>query len=163
MLGGTWTLLIAFFLFNAASASYRQEQFEDSLRRVNVGTLMTRDLVSVPVDMEVESLIGSYVLPMRARSFVVERDGRPIGVVSLADLRRVPRDQWRSRRVGDVMLSLEKVPALQPNDDARRGMDVLSRTESGEAPVMDDGRVVGLFERDVVFEYLRMRDELGLR
>ena len=61
------------------------------------------------------------------------------------------------------MLSLEKVPALQPNDDARRGMDVLSRTESGEAPVMDDGRVVGLFERDVVFEYLRMRDELGLR
>jgi len=163
VLGGTWTLLIAFFLFNAASASYRQEQFEDSLRRVNVGTLMTRDLVSVPVDMEVESLIGSYVLPMRARSFVVERDGRPIGVVSLADLRRVPRDQWRSRRVGDVMLSLEKVPALQPNDDARRGMDVLSRTESGEAPVMDDGRVVGLFERDVVFEYLRMRDELGLR
>lgn len=163
VLGGTWTILIAFFLFNAASASYRQEQFEDSLRRVNVGTLMTRDLVSVPVDMEIESLISAYVMPMRARSFVVERDGRPVGVVSLADLRRVPRDQWRNHRVGEVMMPLEKVPALQPNDDARRGMDVLSRTDSGEAPVMDDGRVVGLFERDVVFEYLRMREELGLR
>lgn len=163
VLGGTWTILIAFFLFNAASASYRQEQFEDSLRRVNVGTLMTRDLVSVPVEMEIESLIASYVMPMRARSFVVERDGRPVGVVSLAGLRRVPRDQWRNRRVGEVMMPLEKVPALQPNDDARRGMDVLSRTDSGEAPVMDDGRVVGLFERDVVFEYLRMREELGLR
>jgi Zn-dependent protease len=161
--GGTWTMLIAFFLFNAASAAYRQEQFEDSLRRVNVGTLMTRELVAVPSDLPVESLISAYVIPLRARSFIVERDGRAVGVVSLADLRRVARDEWRARRVADVMTSLDKVPALQPNDDARRGMDVLSRSESGEAPVMDDGRVVGLFERDVVFEYLRMREELGLR
>ena len=161
--GGTWTMLIAFFLFNAASAAYRQEQFEDSLRRVNVGTLMTRELIAVPSDLPVESLISAYVIPLRARSFIVERDGRAVGVVSLADLRRVARDEWRARRVADVMTSLDKVPALQPNDDARRGMDVLSRSESGEAPVMDDGRVVGLFERDVVFEYLRMREELGLR
>ena len=161
--GGTWTILIAFFLFNAASASYRQEQFEDSLRRVNVGTLMTRDLIAVPADMPVESLVSAYVVPLRARSFVVEREGRAVGVVSLADLRRVARGEWRSRRVSDVMMSLEAVPALQPGDDARRGMDVLSRSESGEAPVMDDGRVVGLFERDVVYEYLRMREELGLR
>ena len=162
-LGGAWTMMIAFFLFNAASASYRQEQFEDSLRRVHVGTLMTRDLVSVPFDMAVESLVSSYVIPMRARSFLVERDGRVVGVVSLGDLRRLAREEWRLRRVGDVMTPLERVPALQPNDDARRGMDVLSRSDSGEAPVVDDGRVVGLFERDVVFEYLRMREELGLR
>jgi Zn-dependent protease/predicted transcriptional regulator len=162
-LSASWTFLIAFFLFNAATASYRQERIEDSLRRVNVGSLMTRDLVSIPAEMPVESLVTAYVMPMRARSFVVERDGRPIGVVSLADLRRLARDEWRSRRVGDVMTPLDRVPALQPSDDARRGMDVLVRTDSGEAPVMDDGRLVGLFERDVVFEYLRMREELGLR
>ena len=102
-------------------------------------------------------------MPMRARSFLVERDGRPVGVVSLADLRRLPREDWHTRRVSDVMMPLDRVPALQPSDDARRGMDVLSRTDSGEAPVVDDGRVVGVFERDVVFEYLRMREELGLR
>lgn len=160
--GGLWLILIAYFLFNAATASYRQEVYDDSLRRVSVASLMTRDLASVPPDLAVSALVQMYVLPMRGRAFPVQDDSRFLGVVSVGDVRRVPQAEWPTRRVGDVMTPVARLDALAPTDDAHRGLERLMRSEAAQLPVMEDGRVVGLFERDVVLDYLRMRDELGV-
>ncbi len=160
--GGTWTMLIAFFLFNAASASFRQEQFDDSLRRISVASLMTRELAPVPSGLPVQGLVNMYVLPMRGRAFPVEDDGKLVGIVSVADVRRMPRDAWPLHRVAEIMTPIGGVEALRPEDDAQRGLERLLRNDLAQLPVTEDGRIVGLFERDVVFEYLRMREELGL-
>lgn len=160
--GGTWTILIAFFLFNAASQSYRQEQFEDSLRTATVASLMARDVAHVPEQLALEELVSMYVMPLRARSFLVDREGVPTGVVSVEDLRRVPRPEWVVRRVRDVMIPIEQLPTLAPAQDARTGLETLMGANVPSAIVMDDGRIAGLFERDAVWEYLRMRDELGV-
>lgn len=162
LFAGLWTAMIAFFLFNAASASYRQEQLDEALRRVTVGSLMTRDLAPVPPDLPVQGLVNMYVLPMRGRAFPVERDGLPVGVVSVHDVRRLPRAEWPQHRVAEIMSPLEGVLPLRPDDDAQRGLERMLRGEMPHLPVVEDGRLVGLFERDVVFEYLRMREELGL-
>jgi Zn-dependent protease/CBS domain-containing protein len=159
---GTWTMLIAFFLFNAASASYRQEQFDDSLRRVSVASLMTRELATVPSDLPVQGLVNMYVLPMRGRAFPVEQSGAFVGVVSVADVRRIPRAEWPLHRVAEIMTPLQRVESLRPDDDAQRGLERLLRGDLAQLPVVQDGQIVGLFERDVVFDYLRMREELGL-
>ena len=160
--GGTWTILIAFFLFNAASASYRQEQYDDSLRRMNVGGLMTRELAPVPPDLPVQGLVNMYVLPMRGRAFPVEANGELVGIVSVADVRRMPRAEWPVHRVAEIMTPLGGTEPLRPEDDAQRALERLLRNDLAQLPVMEDGRVVGLFEREVVFDYLRMRQELGL-
>lgn len=162
-ISGGWSLLIAFFLFNAASASYRQELFDQSLRDVNVGTLMTRDPTPVPPDLPVAALVATYVLPMRGRAFPVERDGRLLGVVSVGDVRRLPQREWSRRVVSDVMTPVERAAPLSPSDDAQRGLERLMRVDATTLPVVADGQTVGLFERDVIFEYLRMRQELGLQ
>lgn len=159
---GTWTMLIAFFLFNAASASYRQEQFDDSLRRVSVASLMTRDLATVPSDLPVQGLVNMYVLPMRGRAFPVEQFGTYVGLVSVADVRRMPRAEWPQHRVAEIMTPLQRIEALRPDDDAQRGLERLLRSDLAQLPVVLDGQIVGLLERDVVFNYLRMREELGL-
>ncbi len=161
-LGGVWSIFIAFFLFNAASASYRQEQFDDSLRRVTVASLMTRELAPVPPDLPVQGLVNMYVLPMRGRAFPVEDDGRLVGIVSVADVRRIPREAWPLHRVAEIMTPIQSVEPLRPEDDAQRGLDRLLRNDLAQLPVVEDGSVVGLFEREVVFDYLRMREELGL-
>lgn len=162
LFAGLWTAMIAFFLFNAASASYRQEQFDESLRRVTVGSLMTRELAPVPPDLPVQGLVNMYVLPMRGKAFPVERDGAPVGIVSVSDVRRVPRSAWPQHRVAEIMTPIEGVEPLRPEDDAQRGLERMLRNEMAHLPVVENGRIVGLFERDVVFDYLRMREELGL-
>jgi Zn-dependent protease len=158
---GMWSILVAIFLYNAATASYRHEAFDDALRRTNVGSLMTRDLAFVPADLPLSSLVSTYVLPMRGRAFPVERLGELVGLVSIADVRRVPREQWQSRRVAEVMSKLEG-DTLAPSDDAAQGWAALLRNGAAEIPVMEDGRLVGLLEREVVINYLRMRETLGL-
>ncbi len=162
LVAGMWSMLIAFFLFNAASASYRQESFDSSLRRVQVGGLMTREPASVPDDLPLASLVSTYILPMRGRAFAVERNGELIGIVSLDHVRQVPQAEWPRRRVGEVMTPLKGLDRLNPEDDARRAFERLMQGETAQLPVFDDGDLVGLFERDVVLGYLRIREELGL-
>lgn len=160
--GGSWSMLIAFFLYNAATASYQQEVFGESLRRLDVGTLMTRELTSVPPDLPIDALVATYVLPLRGRAFPVVADGRLVGLISVANVRRLPQEEWPRRRVSDVMTPLERLEPLSPSDDARRGLERLLRDDVSHVPVVAGGEIVGLFERDAVFEYLRMREELGL-
>jgi CBS domain-containing protein len=157
-----WSILIAIFLYNAATASYRQESFEDVLRRINVGSLMTRDLAYVPADLPISALVSTYVLPRRGRAFPVERFGDLVGLVSIQTLRRMPRDEWQRRRVSDVMTSLDGVETIAPSDDGARGWTALLRNGAAEIPVLENGKLVGLLERDVVIDYLRMRETLGL-
>lgn len=159
---GSWSMLIAFFLFNAASASYQQEVFGESLRRLDVGTLMTRAPATVPPDLPIDALVATYVLPLRGRAFPVVVDGRLLGVISVADVRRLPQEEWPRRRVSDLMTPLERLEPLAPSDDARRGLERLLRDDVSLVPVVAGGEIVGLFEREAVFEYLRMREELGL-
>ncbi len=159
---GTWTMLIAFFLFNAASASYRQEQFDESLRRVDVASLMTRDLIPVPPELPVQGFVNMYVIPMRGRAFPVESMGAVQGIVSARDVRRLPPAEWPLRRVADIMSPLDRARPLRPQDDAQLGLERLLRDDLAHLPVVEDGKLLGLLERDVVYGYLRMREELGL-
>jgi Zn-dependent protease len=161
-INGMWSILIAIFLYNAATGYQRQESFEEALRGINVGTLMTRDLAYVPADLPLSSLVSTYVLPMRGRAFPVERSGDLVGLVSIGAVRRMPREQWQTRRVAEVMTSLEGRETLAPSDDGARGWTALLRNGTTEIPVLENGRLVGLLERDVVIDYLRMRQTLGL-
>ena len=162
LISGMWSMLIAFFLYNAASASYQQESFDASLRRLNVASLMTREPTGVPVDLPLAALVSTYILPLRGRAFPVELAGELLGIVSVEHVRRVPQDEWPRRRVGEVMTPVARLEPLKPEDDARRAFERLMRGEAAQLPVFEDGRLVGLFERDVIFGYLRMREELGL-
>lgn len=159
---GTWSMLIAFFLYNAATASYRQEAFDDSLRRVQVRTLMTPAAPTVPADLPLSTFVSTYALPLRGRSFLAERGGWPVGIITVADVRRVPRDTWERRRVAEVAVPLDRVPAVSPDDDARTAFERLGRGELAALPVTDGGLVVGIFERDAIAHYLQMREELGV-
>jgi len=162
LIGGMWSILVAIFLYNAAVASYRQETFDDTLRQVDVGSLMTRDLHAVPSDLPIATLVATYVLPLRGRAFPVERAGETVGIVSVEDARRVPREQWPLTPVADVMSPVSSAQAVSPSDSAASGWSILARSGATHLPVIENGRLVGVLERQVLVDYLRMREELGL-
>ncbi|MEV0787840.1 CBS domain-containing protein [Kribbella sp. NPDC050459] len=101
---------------------------------------------------------------------VVDRHGRPIGIVSEADLvedenllsDRVPVTVVRlpgprpPRRVGEVMTQL--VVTVEPDEELEAAIDLMRSTMVKSLPVVEHDRVIGMISRSDVIHLLAARD-----
>jgi CBS domain-containing protein len=56
--------------------------------------------------------------------------------------------------VGDVMKPIQVISALKPEDDAFEALRLLGERNVGQAPVVQDGRIVGLVRREDIVRWL---------
>jgi Zn-dependent protease/predicted transcriptional regulator len=159
--GGLWMGLIAYFLYGAATQTLQQEQVVRAVTGAHVAQLMTSDYVAVPPGTRVATLVRDHVLPHNLRAIPIVDDGRFVGLVTIADLRKVEQDQWPTTAVESVMTPASELASVAPNDDLAVALDRFD----GNAPllpVVTDGRIVGLLFRESVGGYVRMREMLGV-
>jgi Zn-dependent protease/CBS domain-containing protein len=153
--GGIWFAFIGWFLVQAARASYQELQLRDLLRGVEADDVMAGNLLRIPPEVSLQEAVDDYFMRYDHGAFPVEEQGRTVGLLTLRGVRRVPRDQWSSRRVREVMVPLGGQVVVAP--DAR--MDgVLGKLEEGEAGrvlVVQDGEVVGIITPSDLTRWLR--------
>src|SRR5919109_734210 len=142
--GGIWFAFIGWFLVQAARASYQELQLRDLLRGVEAEDVMASKLLRIPPDLSLQDAVDDYFMRYDHGAFPVDEQGRTIGLLTLRGVRRVPREQWPTRRVREHMVPLGDQVVVAP--DAR--MDgVLGKLEDGEAGrvlVVQDDEVVGV-------------------
>jgi Zn-dependent protease/CBS domain-containing protein len=158
--GGIWFAFIGWFLVQAARSSYQELQLQQLLRRVEAEEVMAGDLRRIPPEVSLQEAVDDYFMRYDHSGFPVEEQGRTIGLLTLRGVRRVPREQWPTRRVREHMVPLSDQVVVAP--DAR--MDgVLGRLEDGEANrvlVAQDDEVVGIITPTDLTRWLRRRRTL---
>ena len=160
-LGGLWFGFIGFFLKEAAESGYRQVLLKRSLRGVTVDQVMSAPVTTVPVDLTLDRLVDDYFLRHRYKSFPVEDGGRMVGLVSLGDVKAVPRDRWPAVQVVQIMQAdiLDHCVGLEKDAGALLG-EMVSHG-FGRIPVCVEGRPVGMVSRRDIMELFRIRTDLG--
>jgi len=156
LLGGLWTVVIGWFLFQAAGASRQERELREGLNGVPVGAVMDPSVPAVSQSTSVQQLVYDYLLRSERRRVVVVNDGAPVGIVEPSAVNRVPRDAWASTPVQTIMTM---VPfTITPEADAG---ELLSRLENNElVPVTIDGHVVGAVDSVRLMRYAQLRKEL---
>jgi Zn-dependent protease/predicted transcriptional regulator len=153
--GGIWFAFIGWFLVQAARSSYQELQLRELLRGVEAEEVMAGDLVRIPPELSLQDAVDVYFMRYDHGAFPVEEQGRTIGLLTLRGVRRVPREQWPTRRVRDHMVPLGDQVVVAP--EAR--MDgVLGKLQDGEANrvlVVQDGEVVGIITPSDLTRWLR--------
>jgi Zn-dependent protease/predicted transcriptional regulator len=161
--GGIWFAFIGWFLVQAARSSYQELQLRDLLRGVEAEDVMAADLLRIPPDLTLQDAVDHYFMRYDHGAFPVDEHGRTIGLLTLRGVRRVPREQWPTRRVRDHMMPLGDQVQVAP--DAR--MDgVLAKLQDGDAGrvlVVQDGEVVGIITPSDLTRWLRRWRALELR
>jgi len=141
--GGLWLLLIGLFLRQAAEGSSRQEQLRDALGSLAVRDVMTRAVVQAPADLSVVRLVEEVFWPHHVSSFpVIDRD-RVVGIVTVDQLKRVPRERWADARVRDLMHPLEDNMRVASRDALWAAFEKLAANGIGRVAVVDGERLVG--------------------
>ncbi len=161
LVGGLWLAFIGWFLHNAALASFRQLLVREALEDVPVARLMETRFVRVAPDLAVARLVDDHLMASGQRAFPVERDGRFVGLVCLADIRKLARARWSETAVGEIMTPAAAVASLTPRQDAAEALGLLASRGVSQLPVLDGSRVAGLLRHEDVLKWLSLHGDAG--
>jgi len=82
-------------------------------------------------------------------------------MVSLADVKKIPKDLWPFKQVRDIMSPIELVPSLKPTDDATEALSRMVSHDLGRMPVIEDGHLVGIVSRRDIMNLFKIKSDLG--
>ena len=162
-LNGIWMIFIGWFLYNAATSSYRHLKVKDALNEVSVGDLMVTNFDTVSPGMNLQELVDDYILRQRDRSFLVIEDGLVKGIVCLHDIKSIPRERWPATTIGDVMIPQSQLERVSPGDDASVALNKLTSKNIHQVPVVQENRVLGILRRNDILNYLQLHADLGAK
>lgn len=157
---GLWSIFIGVFLQQAAGTSYEQLRLKQTLEGVKVRDLMSRDIVTIDEDVSVAEAVDAYFLKHHYTSFPVVSLGRPKGLLMFASIRGLPRDEWPTKRVGEVMIRLEPEDMLGPESSALDALVRMFNEGAGRLIVVEDGRLVGVISRRDILKLMEFKTGL---
>ncbi len=160
-INGLWLAFIGWFLENAAATSYRQLALLDMLKGHTVNELMTTDYPTVTPQLSIERLVHEQIFTSGRRCFPVVEGERMLGLVTIHDVKSVPREQWANKTVADVMTPATKLKSVGPDDDLGTVLRILTEHNINQVPVLKNGNLLGMIARDSLLTFISVRGELG--
>ena len=155
-----WLMIIGLFLKNAAESDYRQrkQQFANNQAKAGewnitgtVGAVMSAPAMSISPELRIDEFIDSILNRYRQINFAVAQEGRLHGILSLARLRDVPKEEWERLTVSDVMEPISDDLFVTVRSSIEHAQYKLKNNRIGYLAVIDpDGLLVGsLSESDL--------------
>ncbi len=134
-------ILLAFFIYGAASSESRIAVMGDLLDGLSVGDIVT-DTQGVSADTTVDNLFPRLLSARRSDLPVVDRDGTVIGAITASAVRGVDTDAYPTTRVESLVTT--DLPRVDAEMGAFEALMELAQTESDVALVERAGRTIGL-------------------
>ena len=161
IVSGLWLAFIGWFLSSAARQSEQQVVIHDMLEGVPAARLMRSNVLAVPPTISVGELVYRYVMGSDEQAFPVLDSDRLVGLVTLEDIRKVPREDWDTTTARDIMTPADRLAVVRPQDDAATALDKLMEHDVRQVPVIADGHLVGLVRRRDIMRWLQLQAPTG--
>src|SRR5438128_2882149 len=156
-IGGVWFLLIGAFLYTAAHNTHRQVAFQESLLGLRVGDVMTPEVVVLESGMTLDEAVNNHFLRFGYGGFPVVDNGRLVGVLSLKEIKAIPRYRWGTLTVAEVMAPHSLQAEIHPDEPITAAMERMIHDDRSRLVVRDGGRVLGLVTRSGIARFFDLR------
>ena len=158
--GGLWIAFLGWFLLQAARESYVQVDLAHALEGVRVADVMTRDCPMVDGSLNLQSFVEQELLRTGRRCFTVVEKGQLTGLVTPHEIKQIDRAKWPFTTLHDVMRPIRDVRSVAPNASLKSALEVMSRDDINQLPVVSNGHFEGMLSRSQLLTYLQTHAEL---
>lgn len=159
LVNGIWLAFIGWFLNNAATQSYQDVVMRALLEDVQVHSIMQSDPKTVVPDTSIGILVHDYLIHTDERAFPVVQDGSLIGLVTIEDVRKVPKEEWEMKTVRQIMTPASKLEIASLDENVAEALQMLQKDDLRQLPVISDGKLVGLLRRRDIVRWLQLRTD----
>jgi Zn-dependent protease/CBS domain-containing protein len=159
---GIWLALIGWFLESAAVGSYQQLLMQEMLKGHVASEIMSGDCVVVPPDMTIDHLVNGNILTSGRRCFPVGSGSEIMGLMTLHNVKEVPRDQWTTETVREAMTPFDKLKWVRPDEELSSVLRILTQDDINQVPVVQDNKIIGMVSRENLLNFVHVRSRLGV-
>lgn len=156
-ISGLWSIFMGVFLQQAAGRSYEQLIVKQALEGVKVGDVMSKDIVTIDMDTSVAEAVDDYFLKRHYASFPVVSLGQPKGILMFSSIRALPKEQWPTKRVSEVMTRLDPQDMLTPDSSALDALVRMLNDGEGRLIVTEAGRIAGIISRRDILKLMEFK------
>jgi Zn-dependent protease len=159
---GFWLVFLGWFLKDAAAGAYQQARLVEAFAGRRVRDLMLSDPVLLPASHSLDAAVRDYFLRLGYGGFPVEDGGAIVGLLSLAEVKKFPRDRWARVLVREAMRPLDERATVGADEDPIAALLKMAGSDAGRLLVLDaERRCVGLITHRGVLDRLRVEEQLA--
>ena len=159
---GLFLAFVGWVLQSAATHSRNQVLLYETLRSVVAQDIMTKEYSVVNPQLSLSRLVRDYVMVTGQRYFVVADEAKLLGVVTVRNIKSVPRRRWKSARVGKVMTPVGKLKTAYPQQSGSSLLELMDEIGVNQIPVLEEDGVIGVVIRDSLIRLVKTRAKLGV-
>jgi len=154
---GLWLILIGWFLYMAAQSSSQQATLQEALSNIKVKNAMAKDIVTVNSSIPINDAVDKYFLRYGYGGFPVMDDGKFLGIITLREIKNVPREDWNKVKVSDILVPHNKKWEMTQDSDAMKAIELMIKEDKGRIIVTESDKVIGLITRNGIARYLQIK------
>ena len=159
-IGGLWWILIGYFIFNAAGASYQHLLMDRSFEGKTVRYFMNSDPITVPSHITLQEFVDKYVYHYHYKMFPVVDGHRVTGVITTQSLKTVPREEWHHLKVDRLIQPQNPDNSVSPDTPVKEALSKMSENGLSRLLVFKHGKMVGIVTLKDLLEFLALKMEL---
>ena len=151
-------VLIALFIWMGATQEATMAQVKSTLEGVSAGEVMVTDFTPLSPEDPLERAVD-LILHGRQQDFPVLENGRLVGMLGNKDLLRALLQHGAESQISQAMR--QDCPILAASDDLQVMLEKLQNSDCRVLPVVDRGRLVGLFTAENLAEFVMVQSALN--
>jgi Zn-dependent protease/CBS domain-containing protein len=160
LIGGMWYFLIGLFLRGAATNSYRQMLLQMAFAKKPVASLMDTEPDTISADISLGRLVSEHLPHHKGKIFPVVEEGRLVGCITLAQIKKVPREEWDERRVGELLQSCPENSVIDRETEVLQSLSHMNKAGINRLLVVDGRKLVGTLALSDIVEAFSVWMEL---
>jgi len=158
LIGGMWWFLIGIFVRGAASSSYQQLVLKDMVEGQPVRQFMRSDPVTVAPQLSIPEWVEDYVYRYHYKMYPVLDGSRLLGCITVDSLQRIPREDWQSSTVANLMEERSEANTVDAGMDTMALLkNILEPAQRSRFMVVDDDRLVGIIALKDLLELISLK------
>jgi Zn-dependent protease/predicted transcriptional regulator len=156
-----WYALIGWFLVAAAKGESQRMQLDSVLAKLRARDVMHTDFVSVPPGISLQEIVDHHMLGGGERAVMVADDRGVLGILTVRDVQRFPREEWGQVPAQRAMVPRERVVTVNADQPALEVLEKLAMQRLHQVPVLDEGRMVGMVTRRELLDRVQLAETLA--
>jgi CBS domain-containing protein len=160
---GLILVFVGWVLYLAAVQSRRQTALREALQHIAARDMLSGEspIIAVP-QLTVGQLVRNCVLVTGQRYFVVAEEGKLLGVITIHDIKRIPKKRWNHTKVSRAMTPASRLKTASADQSAASLLELMDELRIKRMPVLEKDKVIGVISRDNLNRLKKTRVELGM-
>lgn len=157
LFGNPLLVFIAIFIYMAAAAEAQGSTLQSTTSGLSVADAMETKFLTIPVEADLGHAVETLLSSSQHEFPVVDRFGKPIGVLTRDDLLSALKTKTPDAPVSEAINA--GAPSVHPRDSLDSALRTLNATGAPAISVIDEqGRAVGMLTTQNVLEMMMVRN-----